>query len=62
MDVSKLGFHLRDELPTEVADTGIIHIIRNIVLQIGRNLHLLRLLGNFTLINETTGNLQKNTN
>lgn len=57
-DIWKLSFDLREELPEDLAANGIIHVIRNIVLQIGRNLHFLRLLGNFSLLSETKGNLK----
>lgn len=54
-DIWKLNFDLRDGLSSECASDGIIKIIKRTVLEIGRNLHLLRLLGNFTLLDETKG-------
>lgn len=55
-EIWKLNFDLRDGLNDDCSTDGIIKIIRDTVLQIGRNLHLLRLLGNFTLLNERQGN------
>ncbi|KAJ8968454.1 hypothetical protein NQ314_002293 [Rhamnusium bicolor] len=48
----KLNFDLRGELDEFCQNNGIIKIVRETVLQIGRNIHLLRLLGKFSLIND----------
>nr|CAH7712328.1 unnamed protein product [Callosobruchus chinensis] len=45
----KLGFGLNEE-ETSCEESGIIKIIREHVLQIGRNLHLLRILGKYSLL------------
>ncbi|VEN43416.1 unnamed protein product [Callosobruchus maculatus] len=45
----KLGFGLNEE-ETSCEESGIIKIIRDHVLQIGRNLHLLRILGKYSLL------------
>lgn len=54
-DIWKLNFDASYDLNDDCCNDGIIKIIRNTVLQIGRNLHLLRLLGNFSFLNESTG-------
>lgn len=54
-DIWKLGFDLRNGLNEECCGNGIVEIIRDNVLQIGRNLHMLRLLGNLSLLNDVKG-------
>ncbi|KAJ8916483.1 hypothetical protein NQ315_000125 [Exocentrus adspersus] len=46
----KMKFELRDELDETCANNGMIRILKEIVLQIGRNIHLLRLLGKFSVV------------
>ncbi|XP_074035449.1 gamma-tubulin complex component 5 [Leptinotarsa decemlineata] len=52
-DICKLNFDLYEELDKTSKENGVMKIIRDMVLQIGRNLHLLRLLGKFSFINES---------
>ncbi|KAG5864882.1 hypothetical protein JTB14_036711 [Gonioctena quinquepunctata] len=52
-DICKLNFELYEELDETCAEDGVLKIIREVVLQMGRNLHLLRLLGKFSLMNES---------
>ncbi|KAJ8956277.1 hypothetical protein NQ318_015013 [Aromia moschata] len=48
----KLNFELRSNVDDFCLENGIIKIIRTTILQIGRNIHLLRLIGNVSPINE----------
>ncbi|XP_018570700.1 gamma-tubulin complex component 5-like [Anoplophora glabripennis] len=48
----KLNFDLRDGLDDFCAKNGLLKIIRETVLQIGRNIHFLILLGKYSLFND----------
>ncbi|CAH1155298.1 unnamed protein product [Phaedon cochleariae] len=51
-DICQLNFELREEIDNTFKEDGVIAIIRETVLQIGRNLHLLRLLGKLSLLQD----------